>query len=109
MTIPTNIPETPMAHSNYESIQESKENSTSPKSMEVYHHVLNKVMDIKYEDETESFSKWMTYRGHENFTDLCVDFHHELDHIHESSDYRVEGIKCALKFGTTNKLSLLIT
>ena len=28
MTIPTNIPETPMAHSDYESVQESKEDST---------------------------------------------------------------------------------
>ena len=26
--------------------------------------------------------------GYENFTDLCVDFHHELDHIHDFSDYR---------------------
>ena len=59
-----------MAHSNYESIQESKEGSTSPKSIEVFQHVLNKVMDIQNEDEIQSFSKWMTYRGNENFTDL---------------------------------------
>ena len=56
MTIPTNIPETPVAQSNYESIQESKEDSTNLKSMVVYHYVLNKVMDIKNEDEFESFS-----------------------------------------------------
>ena len=65
MTVPTNIPETPMAQSDFESIQDSKEDSTSLMSMEV-HHVLNNVMDIKNEDEIESFSKWMTYRGHEN-------------------------------------------
>ena len=66
-------------------------------------------MDIKNEGEIESFSKWMTYRGYENFTDLCVDFHHELDHIHDFSDYRVDGMKCALKFGTMNKLRLFIS
>ena len=62
MTIPTNIPETPMAQSDYKSIQESNEDSASPRSMQVYHHVLDKVMDIKNEEESESFSKWMTQR-----------------------------------------------
>ena len=69
MTVPTNILDPPMGHSYYESVQESEEDSTSPKSMEVYHHVLNKVMDIKNEDEIE-----LMYKGDENFTDLCVDF-----------------------------------
>ena len=109
MTIPTNIPETLMAQSDYESIQESNEDSTSPKSMQVYHHVLNKLMHIKNQDEIESFSKWMAYRGYENFTDLCVDFHHELDHIHDFSDNRVDGLKCALRFHTMKKLRLFIS
>ena len=98
-----------MAQSDNKSIQESKEDSTIPNSMEVYHHVLNKLMDIKNEDEIESFSKWMIYRGYENFTDLCVDFHHELDHIHDLSDYRVDGLKFVLKSGTINKLRLFIS
>ena len=34
--------------------------------------ILNKVMDKQNEDEIESFSKWMAYRGYENCTDLCV-------------------------------------
>ena len=57
----------------------------SPKilqSIQVYHHVINKVMDING-DEIDSFAKWMTYRRHDNFTDLCVDFYYELDHIHD--------------------------
>ena len=45
MTIPANIPETPMADAKHESYQESKENS----SMEVFHHIINKVMDIQNE------------------------------------------------------------
>ena len=63
MTIPTSIPETPMAHPDHKSVQESKECSTSSKSMEVYQHVLNKVMDIQNEDEIQSFSKWMAYNS----------------------------------------------
>ena len=86
MTIPINISETPMAQSEYKSIQESNEDSICPKSKQVYHHVLNEVIDIKNEDEIESFSKRMTYRGYENFTDLCVDFHHQLDCTHDFMD-----------------------
>ena len=40
----------------------------------------------------------MTSRGYENFTDLFVDFHHELDHIHDFSGYSVDGFKYALIF-----------
>ena len=59
MTVPANIPETPMAYTNYKSLKESKKDSSSSKSMEVYQHVLKKVMDIQNEDEIQSFSKWM--------------------------------------------------
>ena len=55
MTIPKSIHETPRAQPDNKTIQESKENLNIPKSMQVYHHVLNKVMDTKNEDETESF------------------------------------------------------
>ena len=76
---------------------------------EVYHHVLKKVMDIKNEDVIGSFSKWMRYRGYENITDLCVDFHQELDNIHDFSYYGVDGMKCDWKFGTIYKLRLFIS
>ena len=77
--------------------------------MDVYQHVLNKVMDIQNEDEIQTFSKWMAYRGYENFTDLCGDFSYVLDHVHDYSEYRVDGSKFALKFGTMNKLRLCIS
>ena len=51
----------------------------------------------------------MTYRGYKNFAGLYVDFHHELDHIQDFSDCRVDGLKCVLKFGTMSKLKLLIS
>ena len=60
-------------------------------------------MDIQNEDEIQSFSKWMTYKDDENLTDLSVDI---LDNIHDCSDYRVNGSKYALKFGTKNKLRM---
>ena len=58
MTVPTSNPETPMAHPNSESLQQSKD-TNSPKSMEVLQHVLQKILDIKDEEENKSFSKWM--------------------------------------------------
>ena len=61
MTIPTSIPETPKAQTNSESLQEAKD-TNSPRSMEVLQHVLQQVLDIKDEEETKSFSKWMKYR-----------------------------------------------
>ena len=51
----------------------------------------------------------MAYKGYDNFTDRCVDFHPELNHIHDFTDYRVDGQKCALKTGTMNKLMLFIS
>ena len=53
-------------------------------------------MDIQNEDEN---------RGYEAFTDLCVYFYYMLDHIHDYSEYRVDGLKCALKFGAMFKLN----
>ena len=97
-----------MAQPNHESIQGFSEDSTSPNSTQVFHHVLRNVMDIKNEDEIVSISKWMKYVGYENFPYLCVDFHHELYHIHDSRGYRVDGQNYVLKFGTMNKLKLLI-
>ena len=63
MTVPTNIPETSMAHTDHKSLQEAKEDSPTSKSMEVYQYVLKTVMDIQNEDEIQSFSQWMKYGG----------------------------------------------
>ena len=61
--------------------------------MQVYHHVLNKLLDIN-DNEIASFFRMVGYRVYDNFTGLCVDFHHELDHIHDFSDYRVQTKMC---------------
>ena len=55
MPILTSIPDTPMVQPDQESSQESKEDSISPNSMQVFHNVLNNVLKID-EDEVVSFS-----------------------------------------------------
>ena len=62
MPIPTSFPETTMAQSALESIQEYSEDSFSLNSMQVFHHVLKTVLKID-EDEMFLFLKWMEYRG----------------------------------------------
>ena len=76
--------------------------------MQILQHVLKTVMGIKNDEEVESFSHWMSYRGFDNFTDICVEFYHILDSIHDYSEYKVNGLRCSLKFSTMNKIRLFI-
>ena len=69
-------------------------------------HVLQKVLDIKNEEENKSFSKWMKYRGYDNFTDICADFCHILDRIQDYCEFRADGLRSALKFSTMNKIRM---
>ena len=94
MTVLINIPETPMAQPDSESLQESKD-TNSPRSLEVLQHALQKVQDTKDEEEDKSFSKWMKYRGYDNFTDTCDDFCHILDRIQDYSEFRADGLRSA--------------
>ena len=105
MAVPTSIPETPMAQPDSESLQESK-GTNSPRSIKVLQCVLQKVLDIKDEEENKSFSKWMKYRGYDNYNDICVDFCHILDRIHGCSELRTDGLRSALKFRTMNKIRM---
>ena len=105
MTVPMNIPETPMAQPNSESHQESKDTNSSI-SMEVLQHVLQRVMDIKDEEEIKSLSKWMKHRGYHKFTDICAEFCHILDSIHDYSEFRLDGLRSTLKFSTMNKIRM---
>ena len=65
-----------------------------------------KVLDIEDEEENKSFSKWMKCRGYDNFTDICADFCHILDRIHDYSEFRADGLRSALKFSTMNKIRM---
>ena len=98
-----------MAHPDHKSIQESKEGSTSARSMEVFHLIVNKEMGIQNEEEMQSFKQWMSYRGFEKFTDMCNAFSYMLDNINDDhSEHKFDGLRHALKFGTMNKLRLFI-
>ena len=50
----------------------------------------------------------MSYRGFDNFTDICGQFYHILDSIHDYSEYKVNGLRCSLEFSTMNKIRLFI-
>ena len=97
-----------MAQPNQVSIQESSEDSTSPNSIQVFHHVLNNVLKI-IEDEVASLQNWMKYLGYNNFLDLCYDFQRELKDFHSCSGYTVQGQQCTLNFGIMNKLRIFIS
>ena len=108
MTIPTNIPEAPMADTKHESIQGSKESSTSPRSMEVLHQIIYKVMHIKDDEEIQSFKHQMKDRGFETFKEMHNAFSYMLDNIHDHNEYKLDGSRFALKFGSMDKIRLLI-
>ena len=48
---------------------------------------------MKDEEENESFSNWIKYRRYDNFTDICADFCHILDRIHDYSEFRADGLR----------------
>ena len=77
--------------------------------MEVLQHVLQKVLDIKDEEENKSFSKWMKHRAYDNFTEICADFCQNLDRIHDYSEFRADGLRSALKFSTMNEIRMFIS
>ena len=75
--------------------QGSSEKSPSSHSKQLLHHVLKNALRITT-DERVSFSKWMEYNDYHNIHELCDDLHFELKHIHDYSDYIVNGQHCAL-------------
>ena len=50
MTVPTNIPETPMVHTEHKSLQGSK-GTNIPISMEIHQHVLKTDMGIMDDEQ----------------------------------------------------------
>ena len=51
----------------------------------------------------------MEYMDYQNINELCDDLQFELKHIHDYSEYIVNGQSCALTFGTMNKMKLFIS
>ena len=65
MTVPTNIPETPIVHTEHKSFEASKGKKISI-PMEVLQHVLKTIMNIQDDEKVASFFHWMSFRGFAN-------------------------------------------
>ena len=55
--------------------------------MEIVQHVLKTVMHIMDDEQIESFSHWMSYRGFHNFTDICDQLYHISEDIYNYAEY----------------------
>ena len=61
MTVPTNIPETPMGHTEQESLLKSKgKKHLIP--LELIQHVFKAVMGLIDDEQEQSLSHWIHYR-----------------------------------------------
>ena len=107
MTVHNNIPQTPMVHTNHESLQGSKGTNISI-PMEIHQHVLKTVMGIMDDEQIESFSHWISYKGFYSFIDICDQLYHISGDIQNYNEYRVNGIKYQLKFSTMHKIKMFI-
>ena len=47
--------------------------------------------------------------AYHNVNDLCDDLQSELKHIHDLSEYILDGQHCTLKFAAMNKMKLFIS
>ena len=105
MTVPTNIPETPIVHTNHKSLQGSKGAKLSI-PIKALQHVLKTVVGIIYDEEVESFTHWMSYREFYNFTEICDQLYHISDDIQNYGEYRVNALRYSLKFSTMHKIRM---
>ena len=103
MAVPTNIPEAPMVHTKHKSLHRSKGKKPSI-PMEILQHVLRAVMGIMDDDQIESFSHWVSYKGYDSFSDICDHLHHISDDIYNYAEYGVNGIKYQLNATPCTKL-----
>ena len=105
MTVPTNIPETPMVHTKHKSIHGSKGMKHSI-PMEVLQHVLKTVLGARDDDQINSFSHWVSYRGYQDFDDVCEHLCCISDDLGKYAEYRVKGIKYHLNSNIIHKLEM---
>ena len=88
--------------------QDSSEKSPSSHSYQLLHHVLNNVLKIS-QDERVFSSKWIEYNDYHYNHEQCDGLQFKLKHIHDYSDYIVDGQHCALKFATRNKIKSFVS
>ena len=73
MTVPTNITETPMGHTEQESLLKFK-GKKHLVSLELIQHVFKTIVGLFGDDEVEALSHWIHYREQCNFGDMYDTF-----------------------------------
>ena len=73
MTVPTNITEPPMGHTEQESHLKSRGKKLFI-SMDLIHHVFQTFMGLFNDDQLEKLSHWIQYKGYESLTTCMMIF-----------------------------------
>ena len=103
MTVPTNISEPPMDHTEQKSLHGSK-GKKYPIPMELHHHVFDTAVGIFEDDQLESIYNWISYRGFLNFNDLHKQYCHNPESIKQECDYKLNGVQTILTPTSSRRL-----
>ena len=85
MTVPTNITETPMGHTEQESLLKSK-GKKHLISLELIQHVFKTVMGFFDYKQVEDLSYWIHFRGYYNFDDVYDTFCHNPENVQKHEE-----------------------
>ena len=107
MTVPANIPETPMGHTKQESLLESK-GKDNLISLEHIQHVFKTVMGLCADKQVESLSHWIHYRGYYNFDDMYDTFCRDPEYVHKCEEYKWNGVKECISPNIAQKVKSFI-
>ena len=107
MTVPTNIPETPMVHTKHESLHGSKGKKHAI-PMDLIQHVFKTVLGMWNNDHIESLSHWVHYGGYFSFNDMYDHLHCNSDNIDKYDEYKVNGVMDHLNSNIMHKIKMFI-
>ena len=105
MTVPTNISEPPVAHTEQNPFMDPRVKK-HPIPMELYHHVFDTVLGIFEDDQLESIYNWISYRDFLNFDDLHEQYCHNPESIKQECDYKLNRVQKHLHSNIILKITL---
>ena len=94
-----------MIHTEHESLHGSKGTKHSI-PMEVLQHLLKTVLGTRDDDQVDSFSHWVSYKGYHYLNDVCEHLCHISDDIGKYAEYGVNRIKYHLNFNVIHKIKM---
>ena len=107
MTIPNNFPETCMVYTEHDSLHGSKgKKCTIP--MELIQHVFKTVLGMWNDEQIESFSHQVHYRGYSSFNDMYNHLCCNSDSIDKYDEYKINGEKYILNSNIMHKIEMFI-